>query len=300
VEVSSSFLTGLTGTLNQLTLNEQDLTRQLSSGLRVSSLSDDPVAAGENVSLSTEIQQDDSYRQASTDATSVLQVTDSVLASVVSQLTKVIGLVSQGSTGTENPGDLTSVATELSGMRDEILSLANTKYQGSYLFAGSKGTTQPFTLDATSDPASVAYQGDTDQLQLAGPDGSRIAISTPGSQIFTAAGNDVFNTLNQLISGFADGNNSVIAQSASTVSNLVSYVANQRAGVDVSISRIGVEQQGLQEQSTQLIAQQTGIMQADTAQVATGLSSTQTQQSALEDVIASLEKQGTLFSVIGA
>ena len=56
--------------------------------MRVNSLGEDPVAAGQNVMLLNQIQQDDSFTSSANLVTGSLQVADSALGSVVSQLTR--------------------------------------------------------------------------------------------------------------------------------------------------------------------------------------------------------------------
>jgi flagellar hook-associated protein 3 FlgL len=298
MQLTPVFLSGLTGSLDRISSNEQQLTNEISSGYRVNSLSDDPVAAGENVTLSASIQQDDSYHQSTLTATGKLQVTDSALGSVVTQLTQAIAAATEGDSGTNNAGDLAAVATKLSGIRDELLSLANTSYMGSYLFAGSKSNTAPFGLDVSVDPAVVTYNGDSVQSSLTSPQGSSIALNTPGDQIFSAAATNVFGVLNELISDFAAGNVTAAQAATAGLTSAVSFVSQQRAGLDNSITRLTSEDSTLQQQSTQLVTRQTNLLQADTATVATALSSSETQQAALQDVIAALEKQGSLFDVL--
>ena len=298
MQLTASYLSDLTRSLNGISLNEQQLTDELSSGVRVNSLSDDPVAVGENVALSTSIEQADSYHQATLTATGRLQVTDATLGSVVSQLTEAISTATEGDNGTNNPADLASVAAKLSGIRDQILSLANTSYSGNYLFSGSKSNVEPFSLNTSTDPAVATYHGDSIQTSLTSPLGSSITLNTPGNQIFSASSADVFGTLNQLISDFTSGNLAAAQTATATLTSSLSYVTQQRVSVDNSITRMGNEDTSLQQQSTQLTVRQTDLMQADTASVATQLSSNETQQSALEDAIAALEKQGNLFDVL--
>lgn len=304
MQINASFLTGITHSLNQLSVKEQSLTDELSSGLSVNSLSDNPVAAGENVTLSSLLQQDVSYQQASTTVTSVLQVQDSAVGSVISQLTQAISVATQGSNGTQNPAELSTLTSELSGIRAEVLSLANTSFQGSYIFAGSKGSTEPFTLAASSvanQPSSVTYQGDSNLSYLQAPDGSKVPITSDGSSFFlnnTAGATNILGNLNLLVSAFQNGNSKAIGSLTGTLQAAVTFLSTQRAGVDTSLSDITTEQKSIQSQSTQLTVQQTGLMGADPAQVATSLSTTETQQTGLEDAIAALEKQGSLFNLI--
>ena len=83
MRVDPHYVSGLVASLNSSTLSEQQLTAELSSGLRVSSLSADPVAAGQASLLSSAISQDDSFVQTASSTQSLMQVADSALGSVV-------------------------------------------------------------------------------------------------------------------------------------------------------------------------------------------------------------------------
>jgi flagellar hook-associated protein 3 FlgL len=161
MRVDPNYVSGLVTALNNSTLSEQQLTSELSSGLRVSSLSDDPVAAGEASLLSSSISQDDSFVQTAATTQSLLQVTDSALSSVVTQLTSALSAAVGGNSGTDSSSDLTTLSQQLSSIRDQVVSLANTSYQGTYIFAGSQGNVQPYTVDSSTSPATTTYNGDS-------------------------------------------------------------------------------------------------------------------------------------------
>jgi flagellar hook-associated protein 3 FlgL len=82
MRVDPNYVSGLVDSLNKSTLSEQRLTAELSSGLRVSSLSDDPVAAGQASLLATAISQDDRFVQTAATSQSFMQVADSALGAV--------------------------------------------------------------------------------------------------------------------------------------------------------------------------------------------------------------------------
>src|SRR5580698_10133784 len=138
------YLNSAVAALDQTSAAEQQLTNEISSGARVNSLSDDPVAVGQNVLLSSQLNIDDSFSQTESTTVGMLQVTDSTLGSIVSQLTQALTLATEGDNGTLNASDLQSVATQLSGIQDEVLSLANTTYMNRYIFSGSQGGTAPY------------------------------------------------------------------------------------------------------------------------------------------------------------
>ena len=100
MRVDPNFIQNLATSLDQAQAQQQQLSSQLSSGARLSSLSQDPAASGQNVLLLNQIQQDDSFTQSSTLITGQLQVADSALGSVVSQLTQAISLATSANNGT--------------------------------------------------------------------------------------------------------------------------------------------------------------------------------------------------------
>ena len=299
MRVNPDYVTGLVSSLDQTTLNEQTLTEELSSGVRVNSLSDDPAAAGQNVLLTSQLSADDTFSTTASSAENLLQVSDAALGNVVSQLTNAISLATQANNGVLNSSNLQAVATELIGIRDEVLSLANSSYLGQYIFAGSQGDTQPFTLDTATSPNTVTYNGDSDVSYVQTPAGQKIQLNVPGNQIFTASGGNVLGALNALIADFTSG-----APSTTSVADLASlsqslgYVDQQRAVIDNSINRLTASSNYASSESTQLLSAQDNLIQTDTASVATQLSSAETQQAALTQIIAALDQQGTLFQAL--
>jgi flagellar hook-associated protein 3 FlgL len=296
MRVNPLYMNDLVGSLDATSANEQQLTEELASGSKVNQLSDDPVAAGQNVLLSAQIGSDDTFSQAASSTQSMLQVGDSALSTVVSQLTSAVSLATEGNNGTLNASDLESISNQLVGVRDEVLSLANTTYLGQYIFSGSQGGTAPYALNTTTTPAVATYQGDTDVSYLETPNGQKIQLNIPGSQIFSAKGSDVLGTLNALIADFSTGTAAPTAEvDAQQLSTALGNVTQQRVLLDNSLSRLTSAESYTQSESAQLTSAQTNLLQANVGQIATQLSTAETQQTALSQVIATLGKQ-SLFN----
>ncbi len=300
MRVDPSYITNLVGALDQSQGNSQQLSAELSSGVRVTSLSQDPLAAGENVLLLNQMQQDDSFTQSSSLVTGQLQVADSALGQVVSQLTQAISLATSASNGTMNASDKASVSSQLAGIRAEVLTLANSSYQGQYIFAGGKSGAAPFNLSGGA-LATVSYSGDQNVNYLETPSGQKIQLNVSGDQIFAGA-SGVFATLNKLVADFASGgsgNTSQAVADTTALSTALNTVSQQRVTIDNSITQLTAASDAASSQRTQLTAAQTNLMQADVAQIASQLSLSQTQQTALEAVIARLGSD-SLFSKLPA
>jgi flagellar hook-associated protein 3 FlgL len=294
MRVDPFYVLNLSSALDQTQASQEQLTQELSSGLRVTSIGDDPVAAAQNVQLLNTIQQDDSFTQTTSLTQGMLQVTDSALGSVVTQLNQALSLADQANNGTLNSSDLKAISNQIAGIRDEVLSLANTDYQGQYVFGGSQTGTTPFTLNSSTTPATVTYNGDSDVNTLVSPTGQSIQLNVPGNQIFTSATANVLGTLNNLVADYATGTAGSGVADTAALNTALNFVSQQRVTIDNSITRLTSASGAATEEATQLTAVQTNLMQADIAGVSTQLSLAQSQQSALVEVIASLG-QGSLF-----
>jgi flagellar hook-associated protein 3 FlgL len=292
MRVNPLYINNLVGSLDATSETQAELTQELASGSRVNALSDDPVAVGQNVVLTAQLGRDDTFSQTASSTQSMLQMTDSAMSTVVSQLTSAVSLATEGNNGTLNAGDLQAIGNQLAGIRDEVLSLANTTYLGHYIFSGSLGNVAPYVLNTASSPAVATYQGDAGIQSLQTPNGQQIQLNLPGSKVFSTAGADVLGTLNALIADFSSGTGSAASQAdAQALNTALSHVTQQRVVIDNSLTRLQAAENYNQSETTQLTSAQTTLLQADVGQVATRLSTAETQQAALIQVIATLGKQ---------
>jgi flagellar hook-associated protein 3 FlgL len=258
------------------------------------------VGAGENVLLLNQIQQDDSFTQSAGSVTSQLQVSDSALGSVVSELTQAVSLATSADNGTMNSSDVQSIGNQLAGIRNEVQALANTNYQGQYVYAGGQTGTAPFSTSTATSPAVTSYNGDQDVNYLEMPNGQKIQLNIPGDQIFLGSGtNSVFGALNALVADYSSGavNTAQAVSDTEALGTALNFVSQQRVIVDNSITQITAASGAVTTEETQLTTAQTNLMQADIPTVATQLSLAETQETALEDVIAQLQSTSNdLFS----
>jgi flagellar hook-associated protein 3 FlgL len=295
VLVNPNYILNLSSSLDQSASVEQQLTVELSSGLRVSSLSSDPVAAAQSSLLNSAISQQDTYVQVASGESSRLQAGDSALSEVVTQLTSAISIATQASNGTQNTTNQNASAQQLSGIRDTILSLANTSYAGTYLFSGSQGTTKPFSLDTSTAPATVVYAGDASVQSVVTPAGQSIQVNLPGSAVFTP----VLTALNQLIADLSGGASSATVTTDSTaLTSALGQLSTQRSVLDNSLSKLQSTSTYTQTQAAQTTAAQATLVASNTGEVATQLSASETQHQALLSVISGLQQQTNLFGYL--
>lgn len=286
MRVDPFYVSNLVSAVDQSSSVEATLTNELSSGLRVSSLGDDPVAAAQSELLSSAISKDDTYVQSATNETAWMQVADTTLGDVVTQLTSAVSLAIQSNNGTLNAGNRSAIAGQLSGIRDAVVSLANTSYMGQYLFSGSKEV-QPFAVDTTTTPATVTYNGDAALQYVEAPGGQKIQVNLPGSSVFGGA----LSVLNQLIADVSGGGSvAAVSDDTTALRSALTQVTSQRSVLGGSLAMVEQTSTYAQMQAAQLTAQQGSLVAADPAKVATELSSSETQHQALLSVMSALSK----------
>ncbi len=298
MRVDPNYISNLAAALDQSTQRENTLTSELSSGLSVALLSDGPVAVAQSTLLGSSIAKDDTFVQTASNVSSRMQVTDSTLGEVVTQITSALSTAVGGNNGTLNASDLASVAQALSGIRDQVLSLANTSYQGQYLFGGSQGSTPPYTLNTSTNPATAVYNGDSNVQYVETPSGQKIQVNLPGSSVFGAAGSGVLGALNQLISDFSGGaTTAALTADTGALTTALGQLSSQRSTLDSALSRLQSTSTYTQTEESQLKVAQSKLVSADPAAVATQLSQAETQHQALLSVINALGSSN-LFSLM--
>jgi flagellar hook-associated protein 3 FlgL len=297
MRVDPNYVVKLAQAIGASSAREQRLTTEMSSGLRVASLSDDPVAASTNVALSSSMARIDSFVQSSNREQSLLQVTDSALGEVVSQVTAALSLGVKATNGSLSSANLAAIGKQLSDLRDSVVSLANTSYQGTYVFAGSQGNTKPFTLDSTTIPATASYAGDTVTQKIETPDGQKVQTNVPGSDIFMAGGADLLGALNKLVADVNAASTGGLGADTAALTASLATVSTLRGTIGSSLNRLMTTTGYAQTQSTMLQARQSDLLSADPAAVASQLKTAEVQHQALLSIESALS-QVNLFSYL--
>lgn len=167
--------------------------QQASTGRRILSPADDPVASARALDVSQSDAMNTQYATNRLAARHTLSLAESTLQSVTLLLQDVrTALVGAGNSGLSN-SDRQTIATELGGKLQELMGLANsTDGVGNYLFSGFQSKTQPFANTATG----TAYFGDDGQRMVQVSATRQMASSDSGADIFMRIknGNGTFVT----------------------------------------------------------------------------------------------------------
>jgi flagellar hook-associated protein 3 FlgL len=294
MRVNPNPMPDLMAALNQTELEEQQAELQISTGKSVNEPSDNPTAAALLVENNDQATFTAGYLESISVVQGQLATADSTLSSINSALQQALSLGVEAANGTESTSDQAAIANQLQGIQTQILSLANTTYEGNYLFGGTVTNTAPFVLGG-DDGSGVAYSGNTDVNEVSIGTGYNLAVNVPGSQLFLAPGNSVFLAVNNLIQ--AVQTNTGIGTAVNALSSATSYLSGQAVFYGNATDQTQSETNYLNAAKLQISQQQTTLGGADLAAAATNLSQAQTDNQAAIAAIAKLS-QDNLFNYL--
>lgn len=184
---STRLSTGLVNQLltNSLQNNEQtflQLEQQVSTGRNFQLLSQDPTAGLLGLQLQEQINNQTQVQTNLTTDQTYLSQTGTALTSVSNELSSIQSSVESALGSTATPASQQAAAQQVQNGLQQILTLANTQYQGRYLFAGSNSTTQPFQLVN----GNVQYLGNTGSLNTYIDNNQLLATNIDGNTAFGA------------------------------------------------------------------------------------------------------------------
>ena len=281
---------------------------QISVQKQVMSPSDAPDQNSVITRLKSVLSHNEGYTKALESVQARLESESTTLSSASDVLVRIKELAIQASNGTQGKTSRAAIATEMKGLRDQLLSLANsTDTTGNYIFSGSKVNTPAFASDPNG---VVSYQGDQTRMSVAVGDQRNIALNRPGTNAFVrvvrsdgAGGNTgvgFFQAIDDLITGVraTDGTGgSALSRGLNEMDDLHRGVvlAQAESGTDMKV----VEQQNAVLDDTQLTLK-TALASVEDLDMAAAITLMQKQLLSLEAAQSSFAKvsQLSLFKYI--
>lgn len=160
---------------------------QISSGKRILTPADDPVATVRLLQLSQESNRLEQFSTNMTAANNSLTQEEAILNSVNNALQRIREIAIEAGDGSLTDADRQALASELGEREEELYNLFNSRNaRGEYLFGGYQSSEQPFVKNPDG---SYSYQGDEGQrsIQIAGS--KYVAINDNGKELFVNVAN---------------------------------------------------------------------------------------------------------------
>jgi flagellar hook-associated protein 3 FlgL len=278
--------------LEQTTQQQNTLLQELSTGSSINAPSDNPVGAAQVLQDTFQKSADTQFGNNVANLQGQMQVASSALSSVATALTQAIQLGTEGANGTMSDTDRQAVAQEVSGIQSQLMGLANTQYQGSYLFGGTATTTPPYSADSNG---VVSYGGNNGVNTAEISSGQFTPTNLPGSKLFAGSGTDMFKAMNDLATALQSGTG--IADATTEVQNSFNSVNTQTTFYGNTLSRLNSTSQFLSSEEVQLTSNVSTVSGADLAKVSAELVQASTATQALTGAAYQVNQLG-LISIL--
>lgn len=181
VSTLQTFNIGLNNILNNQTA-VNNTQQQVSTGRRVLTPADDPVAATKILQLQQDLALRDQFDRNLTAAETRLRLEETSLASINTSLTRLQELTVQAGGGSLTIQDRQAIAAEVDEIQLALVDLFNTRDpSGEFIFAGFKGQNPPFERQENG---RYEYQGDEGQRILPIGPSTNVITGDTGKSLF--------------------------------------------------------------------------------------------------------------------
>lgn len=276
---------------------EQTALLQLTSGKRVNVASDDPSAAARQVAIAAQSGNCDQFLRSIASISAELQTADSALNSGVTGLQQAISLGVEGANGTMSQSDRAALASQVQSISQQLMNVANLSYNGKYVFAGTADSQPPYVAAA----GGVTYQGNDSVNRVEIEAGQTIAVNQPGSQLFSAAGANAFQSLSDLAAALQSSSSTTddIANATNEVRAAYDQLNSARTFYGSTLDQLNDGQNFLNSEKLQLTQQTSDLVGVDMNQAATNLANAETARNAALQATASIGNL-SLFDYLGS
>lgn len=245
--------------------------RVASSGLKVEKPSDGAPAWTASVRLKSTAAATKQRRAIASQASGDLEVADAALAAAADRLVRARELALQMSNGTLGAADRLDAAREIDAIRDDLVSLANTRGQRGYLFGGTATGTPPFS-------ATGVFGGNNNPFNIPLAEGVTANVAPSGAQAFTAAlgGRDIFADLANLSTALSTNNVPNVIASLDQLSAGHRQLTGVRTDTGLALNRLQSAIEVGKNAEDRLASSRAGLIEAETISAIGELTSAQT------------------------
>lgn len=234
----------MTSVLDSDQLSIAQLQEKISSGQAISRPSDDPVGVVESLTTQAALTRGQQYQANAQDGLGWLSTANTALSSAVNQLYQIRNIALQAGSDSSQPSTFADLAQQVSGIRQELMSLANTTYLGRPVFAGTASTS------AAYDNAGNYLGSGAAPARTVGPGTSLpVSITAP----FGSGASPVFAAVDKIISDLQTGTTASISNLTGSDLNALDSALST---VSSAAGQVGESYQQMQYMSDQAVAAQ--------------------------------------------
>jgi flagellar hook-associated protein 3 FlgL len=277
--------------------------REVSSGLRVQTVSDDPEDISEILQVNAEIS---ANNQVAVNLGQVQTEANAAEGAVSNAITLMDSASQIAAEGSSTGANRTELANQVVDILTSMQQLAATQVAGRFVFSGDSDQTAPYgAVNLTANPTNGVgpYLGTADTREIVNSYGVPFSVSFTAQQIFDGGpggttANSAFQSLTELYNALTSGSQTAVISAANDVSSATTYLSGMDAQYGDIQNKISDAMTGQSTLNTSLESQLSNLQDADEAQAVTDQQTESTALNAAETAYASLPKK-SLFDYLG-
>jgi flagellar hook-associated protein 3 FlgL len=267
-------------------LRTDELRNQAMHQRRVFTPADDPVAAASAQREATQIARSEMYTRSIGAGVASLQLADGALSQATDILTRIRELSVQAANDTLSAGERATTATEVAALYESLRDLANSSYDGRYVFGGFLDDRAPFD-------AAGAYSGDGNVKELEVAANTKLSAGITGDRVFGAAGGtDVFAAITALRTALETNDVAAIRGSLNPLDTATKQINNARGVLGSQLNAFEVSQSVVNRSEEQAVGRREDLIGVDVSETYLELQQAQQALSAAVQIAAQLPLPG--------
>ena len=260
-----NFLSDLRGNYSSLAESQ----RQVSTGKRILTPSDDPVGVSIGLGLRRDMSATDTWNRNVDDSLTWLNTTDSALGQALEIVQRARELAVQGGNGTLSDASRKLIASEVAGLRGQFAEVGNSSLGGRFVFGGTATDAQPF--DPTTAAAGTPINTGLVNREVAPGAVLSVNITADRLQAPPAGAPDIFQTLQDLSDALQTNDTAGISTALDRLDAHQDNISALRGEGAAKVNRLELTQSRFQAQTIAMGDQRSKLEDVDMAEAITNL-----------------------------
>lgn len=241
------------------------LQQQIASGKRLTGLSEEPIDAARSIRLQASAAGLDQFKKNTQEALAWMNATLGALSRVREVLQEARTDALEGGTDSTPTDSRHALGESVARLRESLVELANSKWEGASLFGGHATTAAPFAADGT-------YRGDTGTIGRDIAPGETSTVNYNGDEVFRT-GTNLFSALDALQTALQNDDPAAVRAAVPALDDGIKKVLRMEASLGAETERVTLTQSRLDEMNVTLTKRRSENDDTDMAQAAMDLQS---------------------------
>lgn len=239
-----------------------DWQNKLSTGQKISKPSDDPVGIGYQMRYTTELSRNEQYLENANTGYGWLSQTDTVLQQAQSVLQRLNTITNQAANGTVTDEVRKMIKLEVDQLREQMIAVGNSTYDGRYIFNGQMTDVQPYT---TANAANESTDQGIYYLNISST--VMVEVSITGESVFgkPGAADNIFKLLDDISQQLDNNDQNALSASLNNIDAAIGRVSYSLSEVGARMNRFELVQNRIADEKISLTTLKSQVADVDMA-----------------------------------